>query len=442
MPKKRDHGQGALYQVTRKRRLKDGTVREYTLWRGVVDLGIGADGKRGQPTVHAKTQREAKKKLDDLMDEIRENGAPADKQTTMAQWAPRWLEEIAKPNVDPKTYRNYRTAVTRRIVPLLGRKKVHAVTPGDVRALRKYVIETQGLSSTTAREAHIALNGILSAAVVERLIRKNPADGVKAPKAAASTRGAIPTAQALDILHAAAAMPDAAGSRWWFKLLSGQRQGEILGATLADLDLDIGYYRVSWKLEALSREHGCAGGNDAPSCGKKRAAFCPDARWPVPDGFEKRHLTGAWHLTDPKSQKGRVVPLIPQLVEAIRRHLEATAGQPNPYGLIWHMPDGAPITPRDDAQQWRDLLQAAGVITAEQNKPKGTEITGHIARHTTITVLASLGVDTQLIGEIVGHSSAKVTEIYRHADQAEKIAAMAKLGTAWADALGPLQIEA
>jgi len=435
MPKKRDHGQGGLYQITRKRTLKDGTVREYTLWRGVADLGIGPDGKRLQPAVHAKTQREAKRKLDELMDEIRENGTPADKSTTMAQWAPRWLEEIAKPNVDPKTYRNYRTAVTRRIVPLLGRKKVHAITPSDVRALRDYVIETQGLSSSTAREAYIALNGILTAAVTERIIRKNPAEGVKAPKAAKSARGAIPGEQVLAILRTAALMPNAAGARWWFKLLGGQRQGEILGATLEDLDLDAGYYQVNWKLEELSREHGCTGGNAAPSCGKKRAAFCPDARWELPDGFEKRHLTGAWHLTEPKSQTGRVVPLIPQLVEAIRRHLAATADQPNPHGLIWHMPDGSPITPRDDAEQWRNLLQAAGVITAEQNRPRGTELTGHVARHTAVTVMASLGVDHQLIGEIVGHSSTKVTEIYRHADQVEKAAAAAKLGTAWSEAL-------
>src|SRR5688500_2847019 len=119
MPKKRDHGQGGLYQITKKRKLKDGTVKEYTLWRGVADLGTGPDGKRVQPTVHAKSQREAKRKLDDLLTEIRENGAPADKQTTVAAWASKWLEEIAKPNVDPKTYRNYRTAVNRRIVPLL-----------------------------------------------------------------------------------------------------------------------------------------------------------------------------------------------------------------------------------------------------------------------------------------------------------------------------------
>ena len=55
------------------------------------------------------------------------------------------------------------------------------------------------------------------------------------------------------------------------ELLTGMRQGEILGATLDDLDLWrdktletpesgeiwIGTYTVNWKLESLDKEHGC-----------------------------------------------------------------------------------------------------------------------------------------------------------------------------------------
>lgn len=434
MPKRREHGRGGLYQITRKRKLKDGSVRTYTLWRGVVDLGFDAEGKRDQATVHAKTQREAKHKLDALMEEVREHGAPLDKQVRLGEYAPQWLADVAKPDVDPNTYTTYKSMVNRWIVPTLGTKKISDLTVADVRALRT-AITGAGRSSSTARQAYIVLRRILETARTEKLCRTNVCDDVKAPRAAKGRDLAIPTDQALDILRTAAAMPDAAGSRWWFKLIGGQRQGEILGARLDDLDLEGGYYRVSWKLEQLAREHGCDGGDLAPSCGKKRGFACPDARWRVPDGFENRHLQGRWHLTRPKSQTDRVVPIIPPLAEAIRRHLTATAEQPNPHGLIWHMPDGSPILPADDGQQWRDLLQTAGVITAEENKPGGTELTGHIARHTMITVLASLEVDHQLIGEIVGHSSTKVTEMYRHADQAEKVAAMAKLSRAWGDAL-------
>src|SRR5687768_4918077 len=99
MPKKRDHGQGGLYQITRRRKLKDGTVREYTLWRGVIDLGFDAEGRRMQPTVHAKTQREAKRKLEALQQEVRDNGAPLNKQVKLGEYAPRWLIDVAKPDV-------------------------------------------------------------------------------------------------------------------------------------------------------------------------------------------------------------------------------------------------------------------------------------------------------------------------------------------------------
>ena len=199
---------------------------------------------------------------------------------------------------------------------------------------------------------------------------------------------------------------------------------------MADLDLDAGVYRVAWKLEEIPREHGCGGG-----CGHARPAACPQARWRIPDGYDGRHLEGRYWLTRPKSNTGRLVPLVPQLVEALRRHLELSAGLPNPHGLIWHKPDGSPIGKADDGDAWRSLLLDAGVISEAKNHAGGTTLTGHVARHTAITVLAEMGVDFQLIGEIVGHSSEQVTRIYRHARESEKQAAMATLGAAWGAAL-------
>lgn len=420
MVKKRNHGDGALYEL-----------KSRGLWRGVVDLGFDAEGRRVQKYVHARTQRACRDKLEALKREISEHGAPLDKQASVADFAAHWLEHIAKPDVDPNTYTTYKSMVNRWIVPTLGRKKLHALLPSDVLALRTAILDA-GRAASTARQAHIVLRRILDAARAERLTPRNVAEDVKAPRADKGVRGALTTPQALAILAAAAAMPNAAGARWWLKLLGGPRQGEILGATLEDLDLDAGVLRISWKLEEVAREHGC---DAAAPCGYVQAARCPKARWRIPDGFEHRHLTGAWHLTRPKSRTGRVVPLIPQLVEAIRRHLSATASLPNPHGLIWHDGTGEPIRPRADAAQWRDLLVTAGVIDERENRAGGTPLTGHCARHTTVTVLASLGVDHQLIGEIVGHSSVQVTEMYRHAQAEEKRAAMEALGGAWASAL-------
>lgn len=422
--KRRQHGDGALYPI-----------RGGTLWRGVIDLGYDADGKRIQKYVHARTQRACRDKLETIKAEIAQHGTPLDKRTTLADFAAWWLEHVAKPDVDPNTFTAYKSLVNRWIVPTLGRRALHDLKPSDVSALRTAIIGA-GKSPSTARQAHIVLGRILLAARAERLVTRNVADDVRKPRADKGVRGALTTPQAIAILEAAHQMPDGQGARWWFKLLGGPRQGEILGATLADLDLDAGLYRVAWKLESLAREHGCT---DAEPCGYRQAARCPRARWRVPDGHESRQIDGAWHLTRPKSSTGRIVPLIPQLVNAIRQHLAATADEPNPHGLIWHDGTGRPIRPRDDAAEWRTLLVSAGVIAQEDNHPGGTELTGHCARHTTVTVLASLGVDHQLIGEIVGHSSVQVTDMYRHAHAAEKQAAMRALGTAWAAALPQLE---
>lgn len=422
MPKKRNHGDGALYEI-----------RGGKLVRGVVDLGTDANGKRIQKYVHGATFKIARAKLDALKAEIAEHGQPLVKGVTVEAWSRHWLEKIAKPDVDPSTFAGYSSAVNRWIVPTLGRKNVAALKPSDVTNLRA-ALRDAGRATSTARSVHVVLSLILDAAVAERLCRDNVAKAVRKPggkRAVVKERGALSTEQAVAILSAASRLPDAAGSRWWFKMISGQRQGEILGARIADLDLDAGTYTVAWKLEELRRDHGCG---DDP-CGYRQPARCPKATWRVPDDFEKIHIDGAWHLTRPKSKTGRVVPLIPELVEAIRRHLTATAGQPNPHGLIWHEPDGRPILPRDDGQQWRDLLVAAKVITPQEAVPGGTPLTGHWTRHTAVTVLASLGVDFQVIGEIVGHSTAQVTAMYRHAREGEKRAAMEALGGAWGSAL-------
>jgi len=424
MPKERDHGLGGLYEI-----------RGGTLWRGVVDLGFTPDGRRDQRYVHAKTKSACSRKLEALKADIAEHGEPIGHSVKVADWAQTWLETVVKPDVDPKTYSGYAGAVKNWITPTIGTKRVSALKPSDVRAVRT-AITAKGRSTSTARQAHIVLSMMLDAAKGEKLCRTNVAKDVRKPGkrdkgTEVATRGALTTEQTVAILHAAAASPE--GSRWWFKILTGQRQGEILGATLADLDLDAGLYAVSWKLEELRRDHGCT---DSP-CGYTQPARCPSATWRIPDDFEMVHLTGAWHLTRPKSKTGRVVPLIPQLVEAIRRHLLATADQPNPHGLIWHNADGSPILPKDDGQAWRDLLVAAGIITPSEAVPGGTALTGHWTRHTVVTILASLGVDFQLIGEIVGHSSAQVTSIYRHALDAEKRAAMDALGGTWAEALTP-----
>lgn len=428
MPKKRSHGDGGLYKI-----------RGGALWRATLDYGHDpATGRAYRWEATSRTQKGARDKMDAAREEIAQHGSPIDKKVTVAQWAPAWIATHAR-DIDPKTRAGYASLISRWIVPTIGPKKIATLKPSDVVAVRT-AMAAAGRATSTQKQAHIVMRLMLDAARKDRLCRTNPADDAPMPGARRQAvvkreRGAFTTEQAVAILAAATRLPTPEASRWWFKVLTGARQGEILGATLDDLHIEDAYYVVNWKLEELSREHGCGG-----TCRFKQGARCPEARWVIPDDFEMRQVDGRWHLTRPKSRTGRVVPLIPQMVEALRRHTVAVADLPNPHGLIWHDGTGRPITPRDDSQEWRDLLHAAGIIGADETRAGGTTMTGHWARHTAVTVLMELTHgDAQLVGGIVGHSSAEVTEMYRHARVEEREAAMAALGQAWSGALGQLE---
>lgn len=417
MPKKRSHGDGALYYI-----------KSRQLWRGVIDLEPDPNsGKRRQKYVHAVSQAACRKKLLTLQKEIDEHGVPLDRNTTVATWTQAWLHDHKKPYVDPQTYSVYASAVKKWINPTIGHKKVAVIRPADIRRVHVTMREA-GRATGTIHVIHNVMKMLFEQGRIEGLCAKNVVLDVQAPPNSQENRDAIPLPDAARILEVAAEQD--LGSFWWFKLLGGQRQSELLGATLDSLDLNAGIYEVNWSLESVPREHGCGDpiGDEWP-CGKFRGFACPDARRRIPHGFVFREIDDRWCLTRPKSATGRTVPLIPQLRAMTGEYLARHAAEPNPHGLIWRKPDGAPIYPKEDAQEWRNLLHQAGLITKDQLGPSQSPITGHWARHTTVTLLASLGVDFQIIGEIVGHSSAEVTRIYRHASTKEKATAMERLGT-------------
>lgn len=416
MPKKRNHGDGALFEL-----------KSRGLWRGVADAGFKPDGSRDQRYVHAKTQREARAKLEALKAEIKEHGAPLDKTMTVEAWANHWLDTIAGPKVGPNTIKVYRSMTTRWILPVLGRKRISALKPSDMRAVTKAITDA-GLSTGTASKAHNIMSGMLESARLDGVAGRNVARDVVAPTVLAAERGALSTEHAFSVIRAALGRED--GTRWLFALLTGMRQGERLGATLDSIDFERREFTVRWSLAEVKFRHGCGG-----TCSMKRAGACPQRVHDIRPGLRHRILQGRLVLLPPKSGKTRTFPLIPQLAAPLTQYLHSMIDRPNPHGLIWRNTDGSPITATQDNDEWRSLLLEAGVITEGQAlRPKDREPgtpqppTGHWARHTTVTVLMELGVDPKIIGEIVGHGTERITRHYQHVSSDVARAAMDAIG--------------
>jgi len=424
MPKKRNHGDGGLYYD-----------KARGLWRGVIDIGFHPDGRRKQKAVTSKSQRTARDKLNAIKKQLAETGTTLDTNMTMNEWADKWLRDVCEPNMKPKALQGYESAVRHWILPILGKRKVASIKPSDVRAITQAVTDA-GRAASSARKVHAVFSSMMEAARLDNICARNVVADVKPPSNGDGARGALPTETALRILEVAARRPD--GTRWWFALLAGMRQGERLGATLDSIDLNLHEFHVQWSLSEVRFRHGCG-----DTCGKKRAGNCPDRTYMVGANVIFKPLDGRLCIVRPKSGKVRVFPLIDALEIALTRYLENDA-RPNPHGLIWRNDDGSPITPEQDSAEWRSILLEAGVITEHQalppkDRPEGTPDipTTHWARHTTVTVLMELGVDARVIGEIVGHASVQTTARYTHVSSQQARIALEALGANFASALTP-----
>ena len=398
-----------------------------------IPVGYDDKGRRKNKVVSSKSQRTAREKLNKLKKELAEHGAIIDNQITVNTWADRWLREVCEPNMKPKALQGYESAVRHWILPKVGHRKVAALTPSDVRTVINAITDA-GRAVSSARKVHAVFSSMMESARRDNLCARNPVMDVKPPSKGEGERGALSTPVALRILEVAAGRPD--GTRWWYALLAGMRQGERLGATIDSIDLNFHEFTVQWSLSEVRFRHGCDG-----TCGKARAGSCPDRKHMIGAGVSFKPLEGRLCLVRPKSGKPRTFPLIPALEEATKRYLEEDK-RPNPHGLIWRNDDGSPITPEQDSAEWRSILLEAGVITPDQalepkRRPEGTPDvpTTHWARHTTATVLMELGVTPQVIGEIVGHASIQTTRGYTHVSSEQARTALEALGEHFSAAL-------
>lgn len=427
------------YRVERRKRLADGTVKTYASYEFKID------GK----TYSRKKYADANKRLTELLKERARFGVASNSSVTLGTYAEQWLERRER-DADPKTFANYRTTVRKHLLPYHRQKLANLTSVAcdrivnGLRITKKVDGKEQRVKASLSlrRQVHTTLNQICKAAVSDRILPTNPMVGVPIPKDKdisladsrkneANERTAFTVDEARRILKAANDLGVRDGAREWFRLCTGMRPGEILGASVQDLELGrmngvpYGEYTVNWKLEELQKEHGC-GDPDRRGvypCGFRRGASCPRWRWCVPDGFDMIELEGRWCLTPPKSKRGRKVPIIPVLAQTLEAYLEATGDMPNPYGLLFRHDDGTPIGPAEDLESFRRLLESAGVPNAERRSR-------HETRHTVVTILMSMGVDYGLVEEIVGHSSRLMVEHYRHAGLRERLTAMETMNAA------------
>ncbi|SKT46766.1 tyrosine-type recombinase/integrase [Mycobacteroides abscessus] len=380
------------------------------------------NGERRQIRRASKDETVAKRKLRDLLVDVA-NGkinTPKEDQYTVAEWLKKWIEDIRKGDVKPKTERDYRSTINNYIVPFIGSVKLEKLTTDHVRKMIRanQARETDdGRKATrSAQKAYVLLNRAVKDAIKEEVLTKNVVALVKKPNHNAKERTAYSDGTAKSLLQKAVEIDEGRkdgpwlATRWMFAFRSGQRQAECLGLEWDRVFLDDGVVDMSWQLQSHTKIHGCGEQypNGAWPCGKGGPAWCPLARWDFPADFEYRECHRSLVWARPKSVKSEhFIPLTPMMKEALMWHKWETDGINNPHNLVWHHPDGRPISQKDDNRYWNELIAACGIT-----KQRG-ELLLHEARNTTATQLMEEGTDPKVIQELLGHVHILTTRQYQ-----------------------------
>jgi integrase len=396
---KRSDGEGSLYQLH-----KDECPRTKACpcpWQASYVTGW-QDGRPVRRKVSAKSRADCTRKLQNLKEKVNAGTLPAGRVPTVGEWLTVWLDQIAAAKVRPNTLRGYRTYVDRYLIPLLGSHRLDRLSPEHVEKAWAELLTTgrpqegdsgrpvKPLSSTSAHQAHRILARALKVAQQRGYVQRNVATLVDAPSVDSPEMKPLTKVEAKRVL--AAAEETRLQARWSLALSLGLRQGEALGLTWPNVNLDEGTIAVR---QALSRQKG------------KGLVLGPV-----------------------KSRAGKRILSIPKpLLTELRAHRRAQNAERLAAGTWWAegefvftTAEGRPIDPRADWAAWRDLLEAANVDPVRL----------HDARHTAATFLLAKGIPLRVVMEFLGHSQISVTSKYQHVLDEMQVAASDAIGdTLW-----------
>lgn len=262
-------------------------------------------------------------------------------------------------------------------------------------------MKNEGLSAYTIRKYLRFLNAICSHAVSEDDIDRNPCTNVRSPKVAkkiVTTLEMGEVARLCGILRNLEPTPVVTAAS--IALFAGLRAGEACGLRWCDVDFDAPAITV----------------NHAIGVGK-----------------------GGTYLKSTKTDKPRIVQMVPQLREALQRRrdvmrrdwkeLRLSLGVPatdKDFGELFVIGDktGKPAHPQLLSHQWATFADNYGI-----RDNTGSRSTFHNLRHTFASILIADGWEDVQVAQLMGHARPSMTkDVYAAAFEERGKEAIATLG--------------
>jgi integrase len=272
---------------------------------------------------------------------------PVKSRVTVAEWSARWL--AAQGQLKPSTRARYEGILRIQVVPTWGRVALANVTHADIASW----VSSLDLAPATIRQVHRVFSLVLTLAVRDGRIARNPADRVALPRAAKPDKRFLTHAEV-------AALAEAAGGyALAVRVLAfcGLRFGELAALRVRRVDL------LRRRIEVAESVTEVGG----------RAVF-----------------------GTPKTHQRRSVPVPRSLLDALAEQLAGRA----PDDYVFPAEKGGVLGLRN----WRRKVfgpatRAAGL----------SGVTPHDLRHTAASLSVSAGANVKAVQRLLGHASAAMT---------------------------------
>src|SRR4051794_17029061 len=280
----------------------------------------------------------------------------------LAEYATTWLESI-EGLVRPRTLEDYAGRLERHVLPQLGELRLDQIGVDEILIVLRD-LRRRGYAGSTINSILMPLSRVLAHAVRRELILVNPVSKLDRSERPRLVRRERPVLSREEV----GCLLDAAPPRYRIliatAILSGVRQGELLGLHWKDVDFEKQLIHVRGALDRQQRE--------------------------VP----------------PKTQHSvRDVVLMPALAQALRQHhRESRYQEPDDY--VFASGAGTPL-------HWTNL--ASRGLNPALERAGIQPLRWHDLRPTFASLLIAGGAHITFVSRLLGHSSSQITlQVYAH----------------------------
>ncbi len=378
MAKRRSNGEGSVFKESRSGK-----------WIAKFQIGYDVKGNRVFKSCRAKTEKEARLLLKDLMEKHHAGIDISSKSIKVGEYFEKWFYGTAIYGLRESTSQSYEMIIRRHIIPHLGNIPLANLTGDDIQTFYNYLYRygkltgKGGLSKKTVENIHLVMSSCLNFALKRGEIIRNPLSTVKLIREGKKEIEVFTREEQERIMEECS--KHYYGMAIKFDFFTGLRAGELLGLTWDCVNFDRNTVRINKQVQ-------------------RNKNFSKNT--------DTKTILGFVYNTKTKTSN-RVVSILPAIMNELAQYKIQQEITKKKLGQDYYSKLNL-VFPRQDGY-FTDTGTFLDAFSRIQRKLGIPHRNVHAMRHTFATRALESGILPMVVSRLLGHASIQITmDIYGH----------------------------